>query len=588
MLKIKTSKSEIVWKRWFENALKFPNKEAIIHWVAGEEPYRWTFTSLISKAQQYSFLLKENGIKRGEVCALIIRHNPNFYPLYMAVSSLGAIPAVLAYPNPRLHPDKFRQGIEGMSQRSGLDWLLTEREIEPIIKPLVEKEGSTIKGIRFPLEWKMENPEIWQMKEGDSIISFNSFLNEIDKLHNSIKDSDPFLLQHSSGTTGLQKPVLLSNRAVLDHVKYYSDAIQLSENDKIVSWLPLYHDMGLIAAFHIPLAFGIPSVQIDPFEWVIAPSLLFEAITKEKCTVSWLPNFSYNMMADKIQDYDLEDINLQCMRMFINCSEPVRDESHRKFYNRFKKFGLKLNSLATCYAMAETTYAVTQTKPQSKPAVLFVDRQELSRGKIKVINDREASKPYVSSGSTIKGCEIKIVDENRNEIDSDSIGEIAIKSVSMFDGYRNYPEKTSEVLQEGWYYSGDYGFKYKDEFYIIGRKKDIIIVAGNNIYPEDIEDEVGKVNGIIPGRVVAFGEEDIEIGSEQISVVAETNIQNETEQKKLKMDIIKSGMNIDVTIRKIYLVPPRWLIKSSAGKPSRRANKERILNNMPDLQNNKN
>src|SRR5690606_32145116 len=120
------------------------------------------------------------------------------------------------------------------------------------------------------------------------------------------------------------------------------------------------------------------------------------------------------------------------------------------------------------------------------------------------------------------------------EADAGSIGEIAIKSVSMFDGYRNYPEKTEEVLQNGWYYSGDYGFKFNDEYYIIGRKKDIIIVTGNNIYPEDVEDTISKVEGVIPGRVVAFGEEDAEIGSEQISVIAETKLSKEEDQKKLK------------------------------------------------------
>ena len=141
-----------MWNRWCRNAEKYPNKDAIIHWVAGEEPFRWTISSLISSAQKSSFLLKENCIKQGEVCALIIRHNPNFYPLYMAVSNLGAIPAVLGYPNPRLHPDKFSQGIEGMSQRSGLDWILAEKELESVIKPMIEKKGSTIKGLLFPLE----------------------------------------------------------------------------------------------------------------------------------------------------------------------------------------------------------------------------------------------------------------------------------------------------------------------------------------------------------------------------------------------------------------------------------------------------
>ena len=134
----------------------------------------------------------------------------------------------------------------------------------------------------------------------------------------------------------MQKPVLLSNRAVLDHIKYYGESINLNDNDKVVSWLPLYHDMGLIAAFHLPLAFGIPSVQIDPFEWVLAPQLLLDAITVEKGTITWLPNFAYNILADKLPDSWLDAINLKSLRQVINCSEPIRHYSHKKF--RFKIF----------------------------------------------------------------------------------------------------------------------------------------------------------------------------------------------------------------------------------------------------------
>ena len=146
----------------------------------------------------------------------------------------------------------------------------------------------------------------------------------------------------------------------------------------------------------------------------------------------------------------------------------------------------------------------------------------------------------------------------------------------MFDGYRNYPEKTAEVLKDGWYYSGDYGFKQDGELYVIGRKKDIIIVAGKNIYPEDVEDAIGVVEGIIPGRVIAFGEDNVELGTEEISVVAETAYEDEKEKKHLIQRVREKGTSVDLTITHVYLVPPRWLIKSSAGKPSRKANKERI------------
>ncbi|MCK5455713.1 MAG: acyl--CoA ligase, partial [Melioribacteraceae bacterium] len=153
----------------------------------------------------------------------------------------------------------------------------------------------------------------------------------------------------------------------------------------------------------------------------------------------------------------------------------------------------------------------------------------------------------------------------------------------MFSGYRNYPEKTAEVLnKDGWFYTGDIGFVIGEDLYVIGRKKDIIIVAGNNIYPEDVEDIVGKVDKVIPGRIIAFGEDDIELGTEQVSVIAETKLETEDEFDKLRVAILRAGMGISANIHSVYLVPPRWLIKSSSGKPNRKANRERIISRTDD------
>lgn len=555
-----------VWNKWTDNARRFPDKDAIIHWRAGEEPFRWTFKTLMETANLFSNLLWEKGIRPNDICALVIRHNPYFYPLYIGISGLGAIPAVLAYPNPRLHPDKFRQGLEGMSQRSGLDYIFTERSLEEIVSPLVTKEGSTIKGLHFPLEYLDE------LKNTKA-----ETLPEITEVRESITSADPVLLQHSSGTTGLQKPVLLSHRAVLQHVENYFDSIQLNENDKIISWLPLYHDMGLIAAYHLPLAYGIPAVQIDPFEWVIAPVLLLEAFHKERGTVCWLPNFAYNFLADRVPDDEIEGFSLETMKLVINCSEPVRDASHDKFYQRFKSYGFKESALSACYAMAETTFAVTQTPINEPVKKVAVVRDELSAGNVIFSDGTQPERVCVSSGTVIKGCDVRIIDEKGNNLPDGKVGEIVIASVSMFDGYRNYPEKTEAALKDGWFYSGDFGFMLNGHCYVIGRKKDIIIVAGKNIYPEDIEDAVGSVDGIIPGRVIAFGEDNPDLGTEEISVIAESKIDDETGQKAIRKKIIEIGMSMDVTISHIYIVPPRWLIKSSAGKPSRKANKERIL-----------
>lgn len=556
---------KLVWDVWENYSQKNPKGEAIIHWDVLGGSFRWTYGHLWESALQVADYLIKNGVAKGDICALMIRHNKYFYPIYMGISLMGAIPAILAYPNARLHPDKFINGLAGMAQKSGLDWILTEHELEPMIKPIITGRKSSIKGIFYPLACMGD----WPYREPDS--------SSIKKRRGKIDGNMPFLLQHSSGTTGLQKAVVLSHRAILEHVKRYSESIKLYGKDKIVSWLPLYHDMGLIAAFHLPLIYGIPSVQIDPFQWVTAPSIFFNAISEEKCTVTWLPNFAYNFMVDRVSEKEMENIRLDSMRMFINCSEVVRAQSHDKFLHRFQKYGVKKQSLAACYAMAEATFAVTQTTPGIEASSLAVSRDALSKRIIEIEVNENLAKICVSSGKPISGCAVRITDEKGKELSEDRIGRIIINSVSLFDGYRNDRQRTRHALKDGWYLSGDLGFCHGGEYFVAGREDDVIITAGNNIYPEDIEDAASKVSGIIPGRVVAFGVDNEPLGTQDICVVAETSIENESEKESVKLALVQAGMSIDVTISQIHLVPPRWLIKSSSGKPSRRVNRERIL-----------
>jgi len=157
------------------------------------------------------------------------------------------------------------------------------------------------------------------------------------------------------------------------------------------------------------------------------------------------------------------------------------------------------------------------------------------------------------------------------------VGELAIASTALFDGYRNYPEKTAEVLADGWFRSGDQGFLHEGACYVVGRKKDLIIVAGNNVFPEDVEDAVARVPGVLPGRVVAFGVDDERLGTEALCVVAESSTSSDPERHALRVAIMQAGMAIDTTISRVYLVEPRWLIKSSSGKPARSTNRARAL-----------
>ena len=559
----RTDPTSLVWHHLLRHADVMPNREVVVHVASDADPVRWTWGPLLRAASGYAAWLADQGVRKGDVCALIVRHHPSFYPLYLGVSALGALPSVLAYPNARLHPDKFRQGLEGMSRRSGLDYILTERDLEPLVAPLVAGHGSTIKQVLFPLG----APGV-EGTTGSAIAE-----------HAPASPDDPCLLQHSSGTTGLQKPVVLSHRAVLEHVTRYGEAIGLNAQDRIVSWLPLYHDMGLIAAFYLPLVSGVPLIQLSPMEWVTAPALLLEAISKERATLCWLPNFAYRFMVDRIRDEDIEGCRLDSVRLVVNCSEPVRAESHDRFHDRFANFGFRSEALGASYAMAETTFAATQTLPGSAARRLLVDRAALARGEVWVlpVNDSAGGRWCVSSGPPVSGCSLRIVDEQRQDLPPGRVGEIAISSVSLFDGYRNYPEKTAEVLADGWYYSGDYGFIHEGEYYVVGRKKDLIIVAGSNVFPEDVEDAVGAVPGVMPGRVVAFGADDERLGTDVLCVIAESEAQTVPETKAMRLAILQAGMAIDVTITRVYLVPPRWLIKSSSGKPARVTNRDRAL-----------
>ncbi|MBP2675172.1 MAG: AMP-dependent synthetase and ligase, partial [Deltaproteobacteria bacterium] len=404
--------NEIVLERWKRNVEAHPDREAIIHWHAKAPPFRWTWGNLFRRAYVYADRLRESGVGAGDVCAILFRHHEEFYPLYLSVIALGALPAVLHYPNTKLHPDKFRDGLRGMARHSGLDWIVTERELEEILRPLLDDQETTLRGFLFPLAEGSDLPADGVSRE----------------FHPHASPDSPCFLQHSSGTTGLQKAVIISNRAILRNVRYLSESTLLTKEDRIVSWLPLYHDMGLICALYLSLTCAVPFVQIDPFEWVAVPSLFLEAISREKGTLAFLPNFAYNFMADRIRDKELASVRLDSVRMLVSGGEPVRAESLDKFHRRFSPYGLKREALAAVYGLAEATAAVTMTPPGKEARRVAVKRGELSTGSVVPAGPGDDVRVCVSSGVPIPECTIRIVDENGEDLPDGRVGELAIRS----------------------------------------------------------------------------------------------------------------------------------------------------------------
>jgi acyl-CoA synthetase (AMP-forming)/AMP-acid ligase II len=393
------------------------------------------------------------------------------------------------------------------------------------------------------------------------------------------KPEDIVLLQHSSGTTGLQKGVALSHQSVFNQLDAYGRSLALGDEDVVVSWLPLYHDMGLIAGFLAPILSGVPLVLISPFDWVRAPYRLMQSVSKYHGTLTWLPNFAYNFCAQKIRDRHLEGVDLSSWRAVINCSEPVRWESHQVFYERFKDYGLRLEALQTSYAMAENVFGVTQSQLGSIPVVDEIDREAFRLERVaKNPFDGRPSVKMMSSGSPLENVRVKVIGEDGRELSERVIGEIAIQSDCMLDGYYNRPDLTGKAFYDGWYLTGDYGYICNGELFVSGRKKDMIIVGGKNVYPQDLEALTYEVAGVHSGRSVAFGLFDEMQGTEDVVIISEVDSEDPNEHQRIA-DAIRQHVtrNSAIALRYVKVVGPKWILKTSSGKTARSANKEKFL-----------
>jgi fatty-acyl-CoA synthase len=514
-----------------------------------------TYAQFYQQATAYTRTLIECGIRRDELVVIVLPHGEALIYAFWGALLHSAIPSIFPFLSDKLDPKRYYESIRQLIQHSGVKAILTNNEFESALR--VELTGLEVIVINVET---LNNPT------------------------NSIEIAEPeeanlAFLQHSSGSTGLQKGVMLSHSAVLNQLHAYAEAIQLSQNDVIVSWLPLYHDMGLIAGFVMPLVMGVKLVLMSPFQWVRDPKLLLHAIDKHQGTLCWLPNFAYNFLATRIRDKDIEGLDLSSMRAFINCSEPVYAESHRLFGERYARYGLKPEALQTCYAMAENTFAVTQTTLGTVPTIDTINRQ--------ILMDERRAMPVVegvtmvSCGKPISGCEVRIVDEERKNLSERQVGEIAIRSNSLLDGYYKRPEDSAKVMLDGWYFTGDMGYLADGELYITGRKKDLIIVGGKNIYPQDIENLLNEIDGIHAGRASVFGVFNDSLGTEDIAVVAEiddTKLDDDEARANIMREIrARVAQNTDVTARYVHLVGAKWLIKTSSGKVARSANREKFL-----------
>jgi len=538
-----------------------PEKTALTVLLAGKPDQIISYRQLLTGAAAWQRTFAREGIQPGEVVILILQHSLELMYAYWGTILHGAIPSIMPFLTEKLLPERYRADLAALVGITRPECVVTYREFEPEVYQALGDSSS----VRCVIVSDTIEPE--------GVVDFGSM--------SGLKrdPNDIVLLQHSSGTTGLQKGVALSHQAVNNQLASYSDALMLNPADVIVSWLPLYHDMGLIAGYLLPILLRVPLVLLSPFEWVRSPVKLLQAVTRYRGTLTWLPNFAYNFCAQKIRERDLEGVDLSSLRAISNCSEPMRVESHQAFYDRFAPFGLQASALCTCYAMAENVFAVTQGGIRHPVVIDEIDRHAMQteRQAIPYVEGQPSVK-MVSAGPAIPNVEVMVADEKGACLPDRTIGELALRSNCMLSEYYHRPDATAKALKHGWYFTGDYGYMVGDQVYVAGRKKDMIIVGGKNVYPMDLEELAMQVQGVHPGRVVAFGVFNEQAGTEDVVIVAEVETQEPVELERIGDEVRQMvTRGSAVALRHVHLVDAKWLIKTSSGKTARGVNKEKYL-----------
>ena len=544
------------------------NRPFVTMWFDDDDVSTYSFGEFKRWSSSQAALFKEHGLGEGDTAILIMPQGVALMAAFAGAMLLGAVPSILAYPTFKVEPAKYRSGLAGVSAN--------------LNAKLVVVDDS------FPEEFL----ESVSLGDQSKLIRVNSLppISASDGLARLRREpQDLAFIQHSAGTTGLQKGVALSHGAVLRQLINLGDSLKIQPADRIYSWLPLYHDMGLIACFILPMVYHLHLVMQSPTDWVLQPASMLHLISRYQCTLAWVPNFTLQFLARRVKPEDRKEYDLHSLRALINCSEPVRAESMDAFAGAFSDCGLPPTALQSSYAMAENVFAVTQSgiSGASAPSRIWIDSSKYQSERIAVSVDRgsQAAACFVSSGQCLPNNEVRIASENGESLPEGHVGEILIRSDSMLNGYYNRPDLTSLSLRDGWYWSGDLGFVLDRELYVTGRKRDLIIVGGKNIYPQDLE-EIACAHPLIhDGRAVAFGLYNPDLGTEEIVLVAETDELSDLGDPSLVEKTIRASIvaGLGVAPRAIYLKPPRWIVKSTAGKPARSATREKLMAEHPEL-----
>ena len=516
-----------------------------------------TYGWLWRAAQAVAGGLADRGLGRGDKVAIMLRTEQWFFPTFIGTLMAGCVPVPL-YPPFRL--DRIEEYVHrqvAILRNAEARILLTFEEVERVGGLLVRQVPSL-----------------------DSVATAADVDGEPRRPVAATAD-DPALIQYTSGSTGQPKGVLLSHGNLLANIRALVRRFDITSRDVGVSWLPLYHDMGLIGAWLGPLYFGAPLALMSPLAFLARPVRWLQALDAHRGTLSPAPNFAFDLCTARIADEELDGLDLRCVRVLLNGSEPVSPESLRRFIDRLAPCGLDPGAVYPVYGLAECSLGL------STPALgdaIRIDRvrratfQASGRAEPAPDDDSGALR-FVSCGRALPDHELAVFAADGSRAPERVQGRVRFRGPSTTRGYYRNAEATRDLVgADGWLDSGDLGYLADGDLFLTGRAKDLIIKAGRNFYPHEAEALAGGVPGVRTGCVAAFGVTDPDRGTEQFVIVAETRASDEAERAALSQAVSREvSLALGVAPDRVVLAPPGSVAKTSSGKIRRGATRDAWL-----------
>jgi fatty-acyl-CoA synthase len=514
----------------------------------GRDPTRITARKALEGARRQAALLHSCGVKKGDRVVVLTPTSPLFVETFFGANLLGAVPVPLASPMTFGGLGRYLQNLSAIIENSEARVIVTSQRM----RDAIAEEGSLRERLQHVL-CESDTP--------DEKAPFPTLP--------SISGSDSAFIQYTSGTTGKPKGAVISHRALLSNTAAISQALNLTRNDHVVSWLPLFHDMGLIGVLLTTLCHPLQVHIVRPESFLMKPGRWIDLISQQKGTLAAAPNFAYDLCVTRAKSE--ETIDLSSWRAALNGAEAVYPTTVSRFIEHYADKGFKPEAMMPVYGMAESTLAITFPKLDNKYQTLSVDRALLDHQGEAVPSFSPDTYVAVSVGYPVAGTSVRITAPDSQVAPERIVGEIMAKTPSLMDGYFHNPEATDETITDGWLRTGDLGFMDSGRLFIVGRAKEVIIKGGRNIYPYDVEQIAGEVAGVHHGGVAAFARPNQTSGTDDLVVMAETREKDPEARERIIKEIRGELLAaLSVKVDDVQLGAVGSLPRTTSGKIRRR------------------